>query len=66
MRSNVCSANKAAAAAGDSHDMDGDHDHDHDDDDAKIKKSNNPPNNVNGDVGSTLRTDSTRKGNEVN
>ena len=37
MRSNVCSANKAAAAAGDSHDMDGDHDHD-DSDNAKGQK----------------------------
>ena len=36
MRSNVCSANKAAAAAGDSHDMDGDHD-DYDKD-AKLKQ----------------------------
>ena len=37
MRSNVCSANKAAA--GDSHDMDGDHDDDNNDN-AKIKKVN--------------------------
>jgi len=59
MRSNVCSANKAAAAAGDSHDIDGDHD-DYDDD-AKIKMSNNPPHNVNGDVESTVRTDGSHK-----
>ena len=38
MRSNVCSANKAAAAVGDSHDIDGDHDHDDgDNDNAKMK-----------------------------
>ena len=38
MRSSVCSANKAAAAGGDSHDMDGDHDPDDgDNDNAKMK-----------------------------
>ena len=63
MRSNVCSANKAAAAAGDSHDMDGDHDHDHDVDgidNAKIKESINSPQNKY-DVESTVWTDPTRK-----
>ena len=61
MRSNVCSANKAAAAAGDSHDMDGDHDHDHDNNDnAKIKKSINSPQNKY-DVEFTVWTDPTRK-----
>ena len=61
MRSNVCSANKAAAAAGDSHDMDGDHDHDDDNNDnAKIKKSINSPQNKY-DVESTVWADPTRK-----
>ena len=59
MRSNVCSANKAAAAAGDSHDMDGDHD-DGDNDNAKMKKSINSPQNKHG-VEFTLWTDPTRK-----
>ena len=59
MRSNVCSANKAAAAAGVSHDMDGDHD-DGDNDNAKIKKSINSPQNKY-DVEFTLWTDPTRK-----
>ena len=59
MRSNVCSANKAAAAAGDSHDMDGDHDDD-DSDNAKIKKSINSP-QYKYDVESTVWTGPTRK-----
>ena len=59
MRSNVCSANKAAAAAGDSHDMDGDH-NDDDNDNAKIKKSINSPQNKY-DMESTVWTDPTRK-----
>ena len=60
MRSNVCSANKAAAAAGDSHDIDGDHDYDDYDDNGKIKKSINSPQNKYYPE-STVWTDPTRK-----
>ena len=60
MRSNVCSANKAAAAAGVSHDMDGDHDDGDYDDNAKIKKSIYSPQNKY-DVESIVWTDPTRK-----
>ena len=62
MRSNVCSANKAAAGV--SHDIDGDHDHDHDvdhNDNAKIKKSINSPQNEYGVESTAVWTDPTRK-----
>ena len=62
MRSNVCSANKAAAAVGDSHDMDGDHDHDDGDNDIAKMKNVHQFTKINKyDVESTVRTDPTRK-----